>query len=213
MDWINENANGISAIASILTLGVWVFYAQLLYNGYIRQRRPRIILNRGAGEGLNAMCLISNMSSEAVYVQYLVAVLHIGEQSFSLELTEYKKSSCDDEYHDNYYATHQGPLLSGGYLHAHSFNDILTQIRDHWHLEQQQLEDPETPVALEIKVIAIYGSEDSPIGATRCFKINMNGSLAQQLIPESMDTVRLNSRRQRQQVKRWIEEIEQEKAC
>ena len=67
----------ISAIASVLTLFVWVFYAQLLYNGYVRQRRPRIIINRGKGvEEAEALCLISNMSNEAIYIQHLVAVLH-----------------------------------------------------------------------------------------------------------------------------------------
>ena len=75
MEWLNDNAQAISAVASICTLFVWVFYAQLLYNGYVRQRRPRVIINRGKGIGVDSICLISNMSSEAIYVQHLVAVL------------------------------------------------------------------------------------------------------------------------------------------
>lgn len=208
MQWLNDHASAISAIASILTLGVWVFYAQLLYNGYIRQRRPRIIINRGVREGLDAKCLISNMSSEAVYVQYLIAVLHCAGQSYSLELTEYRKSSDQDDD-----ATHQGPLLSGSYLYVHSFSYIITRIQEHWRLEQRLLDDPDTQLALEIKVIAIYGSEDFPIGATRCFRVAMQGPVAQRLRAESLDTIRLNSRGQRRQVRRWIDEIEQEKAC
>lgn len=57
MEWLNENAQAISAVASIFTLFVWVFYAQLLYNGYVRQRRPRVIINRGQGTGVDAICL------------------------------------------------------------------------------------------------------------------------------------------------------------
>ncbi|WP_346797868.1 hypothetical protein R5M92_03425 [Halomonas sp. Bachu 37] len=208
MDWITEHASGINAISGILTLGVWFFYAQLLYNGYARQRRPRIILNRGEGIGLNAMCLLSNMSNEAIYVQYLVAILHIGEQRYSLELTEYQKSDGDEKY----YATHQGPLPSGGYLHAQSFADILIQIQRRWQLDKRLLEEPDTTVSLEMRVIAIYGSEDAPIGATRTFKINMQEAPARQLVPATLDTARLNSRRQRKRVKRWVEEIEEKKA-
>lgn len=74
MEWLNQNSGAISAVTGILTLMIWVFYAQLLYNGYVRQRRPRIIINRGSGKNLSSLCLISNMSAEAIFVQHIIAV-------------------------------------------------------------------------------------------------------------------------------------------
>lgn len=105
MEWLSNNGPAISAITSICTLFVWVFYAQLLYAGYARQRRPRIIINRGKGIGMQALCLISNMSNEAIYVQHLIAVLHTREGSYSLDVVEYQQEG--EEQEEDCYRTHQ----------------------------------------------------------------------------------------------------------
>ncbi|MGQ7262738.1 hypothetical protein [Vreelandella sp. V005] len=208
MEWLNDNAQAISAIASICTLFVWVFYAQLLYNGYVRQRRPRVIINRGKGTGVDAICLISNMSSEAIYVQHLVAVLHTQKQSYSLDVVEYQQRGSEQQ--EASYRTHQGPLASGDYLNLQSFGDIVNQVKEYWEIDDNLLH--EQNIQLEIRVIAIYGSEDMPTGASRSFNLNLDASPNRQLIPASVDTDRLNSRGQRKRVLEWAKEIETHKA-
>nr|WP_290702601.1 hypothetical protein [Halomonas sp. UBA3074] len=208
MEWLNENAQAISAIASICTLFVWVFYAQLLYNGYVRQRRPRVIINRGKGIGVDAICLISNMSSEAIYVQHLVAVLHTKKQSYSLDVVEYQQGGSEQQ--EGSYRTHQGPLASGDYLNIQSFGDIVNQVKEYWEIDDNLLH--EQNIQLEIRVIAIYGSEDMPTGASRSFNLDLDASPNRQLIPASVDTDRLNSRGQRKRVLGWAKEIETHKA-
>ena len=208
MQWLNDNAQAISAVASICTLFVWVFYAQLLYNGYVRQRRPRIIVNRGKGIGTDALCLISNMSSEAIYIQHLVAVLHTRDGLYELDVVEYQQQSGDDE--QSCYRTHQGPLASGDYLHIQSFGAIVKQLADHWQLDEHVLKQQKPE--LEIRVIAIYGSEDMPVGASRRFALDLNTNPLQQLTPLKVDTQRMNSRRERKQVLQWAKNIEMHKA-
>ena len=208
MEWLNDNAQAISAVASICTLFVWVFYAQLLYNGYVRQRRPRLIINRGKGIGMEAICLISNMSSEAIYVQHLVAVLHTSKRSYLLDVVEYQQRGNEQE--EASYRTHQGPLASGDYLHIQSFREIVNQIKEYWKIEDEVLN--EQNMQLEIRVIAIYGSEDMPTGALRTFNLDLSASPNQQLIPTSVDTDRLSSHRQRKRVLEWAKEIETHKA-
>ncbi|CEP36323.1 MULTISPECIES: hypothetical protein [Halomonadaceae] len=208
MEWLNDNAQAISAVASICTLFVWVFYAQLLYNGYVRQRRPRVIINRGKGIGVDAICLISNMSSEAIYVQHLVAVLHTQKRSYSLDVVEYQQHGGKHQEAD--YRTHQGPLASGDYLNIQSFGDIVKQVKDYWEIDDNLLQ--EQNIQLEIRVIAIYGSEDMPTGASRTFNLDLNASPNHQLIPASVDTDRLNNRGQRKRVLEWAKEIETHKA-
>ncbi|WP_311063957.1 hypothetical protein [Halomonas sp. DWK9] len=208
MQWLNDNAQAISAVASICTLFVWVFYAQLLYNGYVRQRRPRIIVNRGKGIGTDALCLISNMSSEAIYIQHLVAVLHTRDGLYELDVVEYQQQSGDDE--QSCYRTHQGPLASGDYLHIQSFGAIVKQLADHWQLDEHVLKQQKPE--LEIRVIAIYGSEDMPVGASRRFALDLNANPLQQLTPLKVDTQRMNSRRERKQVLQWAKNIEMHKA-
>ncbi|PRY65733.1 hypothetical protein B0H98_102263 [Vreelandella songnenensis] len=208
MEWLKENAQAISAIGSILTLFVWVFYAQLLYNGYARQRRPRIIINRGKGVGLEALCLISNMSNEAIYVQHLVAVLHTKERSYELDIVEYQQQGNEED--EASYRTHQGPLNSGDYLHIQSFNSTLERLTEYWDIGQDVLR--QSDVQLEIRVIAIYGPEDMPIGASRHFKLNYTTEPVGQLIPTRVDTQRMNSRRDRKRVLEWAKNIELHKA-
>ena len=208
MEWLKDNAQAISAITSICTLLVWVFYAQLLYNGYVRQRRPRIIVNRGKGIGKDALCLISNMSSEAIYIQHLVAVLHTNEHSYELDVVEYQQQSGDDE--NAGYRTHQGPLASGDYLHIQSFGSILQQLIHHYGIDEHSLRQ-HTP-QLEIRVIAIYSSEDMPVGATRHFELNLSADPLYQLTPLQVDTKRMTSRRERQRVLQWAKDIEMYKA-
>lgn len=213
MEWLSDNAQAISAVASICTLFVWVFYAQLLYNGYVRQRRPRVIINRGRGIGVDSICLISNMSSEAIYVQHLVAVLHTQKRSYSLDVVEYQQHRNEQqtgEPQEISYRTHQGPLASGDYLNIQSFGDIVNQVKHYWEIEDHLLQAQN--IQLEIRVIAIYGSEDMPTGASRAFNLDLNASPNHQLIPASVDTDRLNSRGQRKRVLEWAKEIETHKA-
>ena len=185
-----------------------MFYAQLLYNGYVRQRRPRVIINRGKGIGVDAICLISNMSSEAIYVQHLVAVLHTQKQSYSLDVVEYQQRGSEQQ--EASYRTHQGPLASGDYLNIQSFGDIVNQVKEYWEIDDNLLH--EQNIQLEIRVIAIYGSEDMPTGASRSFNLDLDASPNRQLIPASVDTDRLNSRGQRKRVLEWAKEIETHKA-
>ncbi|WP_404377624.1 hypothetical protein [Vreelandella aquamarina] len=208
MQWLNDNAQAISAVTSICTLIVWVFYAQLLYNGYVRQRRPRIIVNRGKGVGTDALCLISNMSSEAIYIQHLVAVLYTRDGTYELDVVEYQQQSGDDA--EECYRTHQGPLASGDYLHIQSFGAIVQQLMHHWQLDEQTLHR-QTP-ELEIRVIAIYGSEDMPVGASRRFALDLAADPLHQLTPLKVDTQRMNSRRDRKRVLQWAKDIEMHKA-
>ncbi|RUR31747.1 hypothetical protein [Vreelandella nanhaiensis] len=208
MEWLNENAQAISAIGSILTLFVWMFYAQLLYNGYARQRRPRIIINRGKGVGLDALCLVSNMSNEAIYIQHLVAVLHTPERSYELDIVEYQQQG--DEEDEVAYRTHQGPLGSGNYIHIQSFASILKRLTEHWDIKDDVIKQPD--LQLEIRVIAIYGSEDMPTGATRSFYMNYQADPVRQLSPIHADTHRMNSRRDRKRVLKWAKDIEIHKA-
>lgn len=210
MEWLNENSPAISAVTSVLTIFVWFFYAQLLYYGYARQRRPRVIINRGLGIRQNALCLISNMSSESIYIQHVVAILHTSEKSYMVDVAEYQEEKKEEEEEqEKSMRSHQGPLASGDYLHLQRFNDITEQIRASWQLDSDIFE--QNGLQLELRVIAIYGSEDRPIGASRSFYLNDPNdpsSLRPALIPTSVDTQRLNGRFQRFKVKRWAKEID-----
>lgn len=204
MEWLNQNSGAISAVTGILTLLIWVFYAQLLYNGYVRQRRPRIIINRGSGKKLSSLCLISNMSAEAIFVQHIIAVLKTDEGERQLDLVDYQQSEREQQH----YRSHQGPLDSGDYLHVGSFRNILEHLTAQHGLDADGRGDlpPSSYQTLEIRVVAIYGSEDNPVGARRSFRLDLEGD-DPQLTPNGLDTQRLSSRRQRHRIRQWMQQL------
>ncbi|GHC33233.1 hypothetical protein [Aidingimonas halophila] len=205
MLWISENASAITAIGSILTFIVWLAYMHLLYKSYSRQRRPRIIINRGRGMDIDSLCLISNMSVESIFVQHIVAVLETADGNKSLDIIDYKQSVEDGER----YHSHQGPLESGGYLHVDTFRKILKRVaQQHGEaLENMHGNGASRIEALDIRVIAIYGSEDSPVGASRRFLVNHDGN-DYSITPAALQTQRLTDRRSRRQIQRWMQQLE-----
>lgn len=87
-EWIQEHNKVLSVLISFGTLLIWLVYAQLLYSGYRRQVRPRIVINRGKHRDLNALCIISNMSAEAVFVEHILARLETSEGTVLEDVTE-----------------------------------------------------------------------------------------------------------------------------
>lgn len=212
MEWISNNSDSISAIASVLTLFVWVFYAQLLYANFSRQRRPRIIINRGSGKHIHSLCLISNMSQESIYVQHIVAVLETSDKAVRLDVSDFQQSEHDTQKPESEtvnYSTHQGPLGSGDYLHVGTFSDLILRVARTRGIELDG-NHPRGDLdfeALEIRLIGVYGPEDAPIGARRRFMLEASGKDDYTIMPESLDTERMDSIRQRRLVKKWMREL------
>ncbi|MCI0510305.1 hypothetical protein C8E00_101512 [Chromohalobacter marismortui] len=216
LEWLNNNSGALSTIASFCTLAVWLFYAQLLYLGFARQRRPRIIINRGLSKSPDGMCLISNMSSEAIFVSNVMGVLHTSQGEYACDLTDYTRTDNSGEEQHEEHATRQGPLASGDYHKVCSFREIIDHIaeghqlnidRNSLTLEEEMLR------MLEIRLIAIYGSENRPVGAYRCFmleKKDLDPNVKNQdchIIPTSFDTHRLSRRWHQKRIRKWLEAL------
>ncbi|GAB2799779.1 hypothetical protein GCM10027040_28980 [Halomonas shantousis] len=211
MEWLNENSGSLNVIASFFTLVIWLFYAQLLYFNYARQRRPRILINRGRSKDINALCLISNMSSEAIFLEHIVAILHTSEGEIVRDLIEFERPGDYDKETDRLAETTQpGPLESGGFRHIGSFSDIIKRVAQSQRIRMREgrpLDDVQF-FSLEIRIIAVYGSEDNPVGACRSFNLkDTEEDDAYELEPASFDTMRLASRRKRREVRRWIRDL------
>ena len=88
LDWIAANADVLGLLVSFCTLLIWAVYAQLLYAGFRRQRRPSLMLNRGHGRGLDALCVGGNMSAEGIFVQYVIAELDTGRGTIRMDITD-----------------------------------------------------------------------------------------------------------------------------
>ncbi|MBL7251612.1 hypothetical protein [Alloalcanivorax marinus] len=221
-DWISQHQKVLSVMISFGTLLIWLVYAQLLYQSYRRQRRPRIVINRGKHRSVNALCLISNMSAESVFVEHIVAWLETDRGVLRADVTELEQDyeqgdedrqqrhgTAPDSLRDS---TRQGPLAPGEFLHIGAFGDVIERVCRARGVSLEAGDGDERIVrarALTVQVVAIYGSDDLPIGVERRFLIHetKRGHL---LVPDTWDSKRLASRRQRRRLRDLMEELRKE---
>lgn len=212
IEWLKDNHQLISLIISASTLLVWVFYAQLLLLNFRRQRKPSLIINRGAGKGLSSLCLISNMSAEPMFISQLVVRIESSKGPLEVDVTDIRQS-IDDETGASpdlaiHQTTHQGPLRTGEFIHIGTFQGMLRRVAERHGIEL----DGHRPVgdwafhALEIRAVAFYGPERHPIGVLRRFHLYERGDPDCALIPETPFTQQLLSRSGRRRARRWMTE-------
>lgn len=202
MNWIEQNQALVDVCINVATLMVWIIYAQLLFSGFRRQRSPRLIINRGKKKDMDALCIISNMSKEAIYVEYIIAVLATSHGTVTMDVTDferaYKENQKDDEgnqqsiavtpngVHEN---TRQGPLLSGDFMHIGTFDSLVRRLARQAGIPMRGY-CPEGKIKLKcltVQVIALYGPDSRPISATRRFDINSDEAVGT-LTPASWQT-------------------------
>lgn len=199
LDWIEQHQAALSIVISFATLLVWLVYAQLLFLGFRRQRSPRIIINRGKRKNMEALCIISNMSKEAVYVEYIIAILDTSRGTITMDVTDYEQTYTQGDENENGARQHslgaiqdntrQGPLRSGDFTHIGTFSDIVRRLAQYQGIKMRGY-IPEADIDFEcltIQVIALYGPDYRPISATRSFSID-NDKKAGDLIPASLGT-------------------------
>ncbi|MEQ8444657.1 MAG: hypothetical protein RIB57_02095 [Pelagibacterium sp.] len=198
--WITEHSGTLNAISSVAMLFVWIAYLQVFLRSYGRQIRPKIVINRAAGSALDAHCFVSNMSSEAMYLESVLVTAICGEQTATHTVTDIDTLDGDDGPADPRQRTHQGPLGPGEYTSLGTFDELLNKVVRRQGEELEQFNASGDPLFLEVMIIADYSSEDLLIGAKRLFKADWRGE-TWYLAAESVETQQIRSRRERHQIK------------
>lgn len=203
--WLSQNTAILSLAVSIAMLIVWVVYLQLLLNGYRRQRSSSILISRGAGHGIRSRCLITSMSAEPLYVTSIVATLVTAEKSYEYALTDLRDLP-EDLGADPRSSMRQGSLSTGEYLDIGHFDEFVAQLAE---------TDPElcrlnswtdAVTAIELTVVALYGSDRLPVGASRRFSFVKMDTGGLRIRPDTLWTRQLHTRHQRRQLVRKLAE-------
>jgi hypothetical protein len=173
-EWLENNNGAVSALASILTLLVWTLYFQLLYNNYRRLRRPRILINRGAGQTAEARCIVANMSAEAIYIE--AVLISFGDESDAdqptvCSLSELDTTSSQDDV-DPRRAWLQGPLQSGELIDIGSYQSLMDKAADGTGGAGEDGAGRTEAATLTVTVVATYLSEDGLVAAERVFDLD-----------------------------------------
>ncbi len=225
-NWLSQHSQALNAFAGLGTLIIWLVYAQLLYLGFRRQRRPRLIINRGKKKDIEALCIISNMSAESIFVEYIIAELETSEGTITMDVTDFEQEYNEGDEKDASGEeasreprrtlgtgpvnenTRQGPLESGGFLHIGAFDELIRRLAKDEGIEMQGYR-PKGDLQfhrLTIRLIAIYGPEDMPVGAERSFNLMDNGKTCA-LTPTTWDTKRLASLWQRHKLRQTLKDF------
>jgi len=166
MNWISENSEILSLALSALMALIWIVYLQIFAMGYLRQRRPIVLISRTAGTGDSARCFVSNMGAEPIYLTALIADVCIGDTLNRSFVTDRDELGADDIDSPGD-ATNQGPLSSGSYLDAGNFGTILKRALDHLDLSDHDEQVSE----LRLTVLCNSGHSNLLVAASRSFRV------------------------------------------
>ena len=213
LDWISQHNTLVNSLTSIGTLLIWLFYAQLLYMGFSRQRRPRMLINKGVGhEYIDSPCLVCNMSHESVFVFFVVVRLKTSTGLYTAPMTDMPGQGDQGDRPGLRERTRQGPLASGECIEFVSFREMIATIAEQEGIDTDNGYPCDSDIRLEwleIHVISIYGSDDKSFGAVRRFRICADDNTHEvQLQPSNLDTSTCKSWRYRRRIKRWLQEYQ-----
>lgn len=204
LPWLSSNHDVLGLAINAVLLVVWLTYLQTFLAGYRQQRRPKILINRGGGHGLRSRCLISNMSSEAIYVESIVASVEYDGKHASAAVTDLEDLGDDQVAADPKKSTRQGPLASGDYMDVGDFGDLLDRVRRSDGELQAIGEAGEwAGAALELQVIATYGAEKLLVAGRRVFDLVDDRGEARPR-PRELATEQVTSGRQRRRLARML---------
>ena len=206
LDWISRNSEVLNVILSAGMLVIWMTYLHVFVSSYRRQTRPGILINMGAGEGIESRCLVSNMSSGPIYLLSIALDLEMPEGRLRCPVTELDGMEEWEMPSEINFWTRQGPLDSGSVRDMGPFRMLIDHVfrsqPEHWRAAHPDAWDLHRRIRVE--VVAAYGSEDLPVGAARRFTIlRKDGHTV--LRPDWASARQIRSRRQRRAMQRGLE--------
>jgi hypothetical protein len=207
LDWVREHHETLSVLVNVGMLLVWIAYLQLFLARFKRQTRPKILINVGAGRSIDGRCLISNMSSEAIYIESLIATVETTEGQWVCPVTD-AQELAEKQDQDLRSMTVQGPLKQGEVMDVGSFRDLVQHVvREAECPVPADAEFPKGLTALKIQAIADFGPDDLLVGAKRRFElVREDGTWM--LGHHTPHTEQIRSRSERRRIKRLLETVD-----
>lgn len=181
--WLSENASVVQAVAAIVTALIWLVYLQILVGGIRRNKRAWLSINRGAGDGMNAHVLVSNLGNEPVYLRDILMKVRTDEKTTPAFITERQEYSRE-ELGDALNGTLQGPLQGGAYRSLGDLREIF---------RRAGLSDaPEELEKINEIEFVVFGATHTTAGACKTYNVVCDDNNNLRLDPTRMQTRRLS---------------------
>lgn len=202
LELVRQNSGLISMAASVAMVAIWLIYLQLFWRSYRRQMRASVIIHLGAGTGMDAQCLISNMSAEAIHIEGIILVLTRGDESWRTTVTTAGGASHDAG--GQTVPQHEGPLASGRFINIGRLQDLVDRAFSNVK-EDKTAADRLGFDSFEIWVIADYSAEQNLVFARRGFNVQQAGG-HWALRADRMRTETLRNGPRQRRIKRDLQE-------
>jgi hypothetical protein len=198
MQWISAHSDVLQIILNALTALVWIVYLQIFLVSFWRQRRPNLIINAGAGRGLEARCFVANLGLEPLYLSDVLVEIEVPGDSHRAIITD--RSEMDDEQLNNPdEATNQGPISSGAQVDIGSFRDLAHRARELDGYAGEEIH------AVEVITVAMTASKGSHIYTSRKWRVSSEEG-SKILQPMSRRSKQITSWRERRKLKKELDQ-------
>lgn len=206
MQQLIEYSPLLSFAASALMLVVWGIYLHLFWMNYRRQLRANVVISRGAGTGLDSLCIVGNMSAEPIFIEGVILRAERGETRWAKAITNL--SALPDEPGRTLRPEREGPLKSGEYITVGTFRGLL-ELANGGAVDEQGIP---TVDAIEVWIVADFSSEHELVFARRKFLIGRRGA-GVVFRPSELETRRITRARERREVEEALQEHLEEAAA
>ncbi|WMT92801.1 hypothetical protein [Pelagibacterium sp. H642] len=203
LQWISDNSEVLNLVANWAMVLIWIVYLQVFLLSFRRQTLPKIVINRAAGSTLDAACFVSNMSSDAIYIESVLVEIGAGDDTLGCTITDFEFFDGEKGSDDPKLRTYQGTLGPSQYTSLGKFEDLIASVARRTGHDVENLKSAGGPITVEITIIADYASEDQLIGARRKFRATWEGD-HWKLIAETTETQQIRSPRERKRISELI---------
>ena len=143
-------------------------------------------MNRGAGEGMDAKIILSNLGYEPIYVQDVLVTLVIEGDGKSTHYVTDRRELPEEEMSKGLRGTTQGPMAMGDYINLGSVRGILQRAAPNY--------DTARFPGLNSVTFTALGTGQKLAGARKTYRVVTDDQSIKHLQPESLDTSILSSR-------------------
>ncbi|MGY6706216.1 hypothetical protein [Roseinatronobacter sp.] len=191
LNYLAQNPEILNALLNGLLVVIWAVYLQIFLISHLRQSRSVIHIDIGAADGERSRCLVTNLSSNPLYVQGIAAELFGNGHSARVIVTEREEIDQTD-IEDPLARTNRGTLHPGQTVDIGSLADV---VRRAWiRLGQEWTTDKIQDVT--VTVVAISGQGERVVGASKTFNAEYKNGHTH-FVPQSLLTRQIRRRRVR----------------
>lgn len=197
----------------MLTVLVWVFYAQFAILTFMWHRKPRIVIDQTEDRSVHTRFVLVNLSEQPAYISCVLMAVRRGKEETIHKIATYHRANSDQEDGQEEELREEqrhGTLAPAQLLMLGSSEENLTWLLQDDDDDVDEPRDRRVSRALrevdefELRVVAMVGTDDKPVASSRRFEIERTdrGVL---ILPKDTYTQHFASWRNRRTAIEWAE--------